>query len=306
MSNWKVEDIPDLNGKICIVTGANSGIGYFTAFELGKKHATVICACRNKQKADLAIQEMKKLVPDGRYIYEHLDLADLHSIKDFSHKIGKEYKKLDILINNAGVMGAMTRLVTKDGFESHMGTNHFGPFALTAQLMPLLQKSSDPRIITVSSLNASTGSIPLDDMDYKKTTYFAMTVYGSSKLANLLFTFELDRRLKAAGSKVQAVAVHPGWSNTNIQNSSDYVSSWLFKGLGMVFAQNADKGAWPSLFAATAKDIKGGLYYGPNGLLGLGGSPVETAPPAAAIDTTVAKKLFELSELRTNVQFLFK
>ena len=301
---WTVNDISDLTDKNVIITGANSGIGYATALELARKNATVILACRNPTKADNAIKTLKEQFPNGSYKYEHLDLSDLRSVKDFAHKMVKELKKLDILILNAGIMGTPTKTLTKDGFELHMAINHFGHFALAGYLSAILIKAPNPRIIAVSSQDA--GSINLDDLDYKKGFYLPMAAYGSSKLANLLFIFELNRRLKNANSKISAIAVQPGWTQTNLQVSSpDAVSSWFLKSAGTVFAQTPAKGALPTLFAATSPDAKSGGYYGPGGLLG-NGYPEIIAPPAAALNEVVAKKLFDISEMRTNSQFMFK
>eukprot|EP00835_Amoeboradix_gromovi_P006817 NODE_900_length_3262_cov_0.670250.p2 type:complete len:303 gc:universal NODE_900_length_3262_cov_0.670250:679-1587(+) len=301
--SWSSQDIPDLTDKNCIITGSNSGIGYNTALELGRKNATVILACRNKAKADTAIGLLKSEVPNGKFKFEFLDLGDLRSVKDFAHRITNDFKKIDILINNAGIFGGASKATTKDGFEFHMGINHFGHFALTAYLMPSLQKSQSPRIVVVTC--AETGMVNLEDLEFKKTLYMPTTAYGASKLANLLFTFELNRRLQAVSSKIGVYAVQPPFTSTNLQTSSpDFISSWFMKGLN-VFAQPIEKGAQCSLYAATASGLKSGSLYGLGGFLGIG-SPEEVPPPAAALDKTVAKKFFEVSELRTNIQFLIK
>ncbi len=286
------------SAKNVIITGANSGIGFQTALELGKLNYSVWLGCRNKEKALKAIEELKLRVPEGKFYYEHLDLCDLHSVKEFSQKMNKEIKKLDILINNAGIMG-VPRTITKDGFELHMATNYFGHFALTAYLIPLLKKSQQGRIVNVASTDV--GSLTIDDLDFKKNSYLPLTAYATSKLANLLFTFELNKRLAMTDIKITCVSAHPGWTNTNLQAHQDAVSNFLMKGVNL-FAQTVEKGAIPIVYAATSEDIKGGKFYGPGGLLG--GSPSICAPPAAALNEVLSKKLFELSELRTNVQFL--
>lgn len=303
--NWTSADITSQKGRSVVVTGTG-GIGYETALELTKAGAEVIMAGRNKDKGEESIRNIKKIAPSGNIKFEKLDLADLSSIKSFGKKMRQERKSLDILINNAAVMTPPKRLITKDNFELQMGTNYLSHFALTAELLPLLKNGKDPRVITLSSIANRSGKINFNDLQAEKK-YVPMDVYAQSKLACLMFSFELQRRSDEAGWGIRSMSVHPGISRTELipngsgKNSPAGIVRRLF---GPVFFQPAAHGAWPSLYAATAKEAKGGAYYGPSKLKEMRGYPTLSKVPEQAYDTLVSSKLWELSEKLTNVKFI--
>lgn len=303
--NWTSADIPSQKGRSVVVTGTG-GIGYETALELTKAGAEVIMAGRNKDKGEESIRKIKEMVPSGNIRFEKLDLAELASIKAFGKKMRSERKSLDILINNAAVMTPPKRLITKDKFELQMGTNYLSHFALTAELLPLLKNGKDPRVITLSSIANRSGKINFNDLQAEQN-YVPMDVYAQSKLACLMFAFELQRRSDAAGWGIRSMSVHPGISRTELipngsgKNSAAGIVRRLF---GPIFFQPAAHGAWPSLYAATAKEAKGGAYYGPSKLNEMRGYPTLSKVPVQANDTLVASRLWEVSEKFTNVKFI--
>lgn len=303
--NWTSADITSQKGRSVVVTGTG-GIGYETALELTKAGAEVIMAGRNKDKGEESIRKIKKIAPSGNIRFEKLDLADLSSIKLFGQKMRQERKSLDVLINNAAVMTPPKRLITKDNFELQMGTNYLSHFALTAELLPLLKNGKDPRVITLSSIANRSGKINFSDLQAEQK-YVPMDVYAQSKLACLMFAFELQRRSDASGWGIRSMSVHPGISRTELipngsgKNSPAGIVRRLF---GPVFFQPAAHGAWPSLYAATAKEAKGGAYYGPSKLKEMRGYPTLSKVPEQAYDTLVSSKLWELSEKLTNVKFI--
>src|SRR5512139_1712601 len=267
-SNWTAENIPDLAGKIAIVTGANSGIGYEMARALARKEATVILACRNKVKGEAAVRQIAEEYAEAQAELMQLDLSDLASVHRFADEFTSHYDRLDILINNAGIM-AIPFGKTADGFELQFGTNHLGHFALTGLLLDLSLHTPQARIATVSSIVHRFGRIDFDNLNGEKR-YSRSGAYAQSKLANLLFTYELQRRLKGAGVDTMAVAAHPGWTATNLQTHS-----LLYRTLNPIMAQQTRMGALPALYAATAPDVQGGDYYGPRGWQELGGYPTK-------------------------------
>lgn len=285
--SWTAADLPTFAGRTVIVTGANSGLGLVTARELARVGAHVILACRNTAKGDEAAATIR-----GSFEVRPLDLQDLASVKEFAHSV----EKVDVLINNAGIM-AVPYALTKDGFESQIGTNHLGHFALTNQLLP---KVSD-RVVTVASMMHLFGKISLKDLNWKSRPYSAWLAYGQSKLANLLFTQELQRRLDAAGSTVKALAAHPGYSSTNLQGHSGSQLGTRFWDLGnTLLATSADFGARQTLYAAS-QDLPGNSYVGPKfGMRGPTGV-VPRSPLAGNADT--AKALWTLSEQLTGTGF---
>jgi len=296
-SAWQEANVPDLHGKVAIVTGANSGIGYETARVLGERGATVIMACRNLAKAERAAEALRALRPAGEVVVMQLDLADLDSVCHFAENFKARYTRLDLLINNAGIMVPPLGK-TKQGFESQFGTNHLGHFALTAQLLERLVKQPGARIVTVSSIAHRFGEIDFADLNWQQKPYKAMAAYGQSKLANLLFTQELQQRLAAAGHDTIAVAAHPGYTATNLQGDSAGMNL-----MNRLFAQPQRMGALPSLYAATAADLRGGDYIGPSGLGEIAGNPEKVASAAKAQDRAVAKQLWAQSEMLTNLSF---
>lgn len=295
-SNWTAENIPDLTGKIAIVTGANSGIGYEMARALARKQATVILACRNKDKGAAAVRQIDQEYPAAKAELMPLDLSDLATVRRFADEFIRQHDRLDLLINNAGVM-EIPFGKTADGFELQFGTNHLGHFALTGLLLDLSLHTPQARIATVSSIVHRFGRIDFDNLNGEKR-YSRSGAYAQSKLANLLFTYELQRRLKGAGVDTMAVAAHPGWTATNLQTHS-----LLYRTLNPIMAQQPMMGALPALYAATAPDVQGGDYYGPRGWQELGGYPTKVQSSKNSYDTAVAAKLWTVSEELTGVRY---
>lgn len=320
---WSADDIPDLSGTTAVVTGANSGLGFETTLGLVSKGAKVILACRSRDKAEAAIAELRaRLVPthDASLLeFRALDLASLESIRAFAEGLLEDCPRLDLLINNAGVM-ALPRRTTADGFEMQLGTNHLGHFALTGRLMPALiaasaARSQDPpgsvRVVSVASVAHKFGKIRFDDLQ-RERRYDKWMAYCQSKLANLLFMFELQRKLEAASDeaarRMLAAAGHPGYSDTNLQYAGPRmakasVSERMMHIGNTRFAQTAAQGALPTLYAATHPEVRGGDYIGPSGAFELKGPPVKVAAKPRAHDPAVAKRLWEVSAELTGVDF---
>lgn len=293
---WTENDIPNQAGRVAIVTGANSGIGWDTARALAQKGATVIMACRSLPKANTAAEHINALKPTGKVVVMPLDLGDLDSVREFAAAFRKQYNRLDLLINNAGVMMPPYGKTTQ-GFEQQFGINHLGHFALTGLLLDMLNQTPNARIVTVSSGAHQFGVINFEDLNWEHG-YPAQRAYGQSKLANLLFTYELQHRLEAAGQKTLAVAAHPGWTATNLQQHSG-----TFQRLNPIFAQTTDMGALPTLYAATAPDVRGGDYFGPGGLWEMRGYPKRVKSNARSHDEAVAQRLWAVSEELTQVKY---
>jgi NAD(P)-dependent dehydrogenase (short-subunit alcohol dehydrogenase family) len=305
MSKWTPSQIPSQAGKLAIVTGANSGIGYHTALELARAGATVVLACRNLQKAEDAKAKILAAVPQAQLEIAQLDMADLNSIKAFAESFVAGGRKLDMLINNAGVMALPQRTPTAQGFEMQFGTNHLGHFALTGELMPALLKTPGSRVVTVASIAHKGGRMQYEDPNWEKS-YDPRKAYQQSKLANLLFGLELDRRLKRAGADVSSIIAHPGISTTNIITNG-MGSNLKTKFMNLTFsmlAQSEARGAWPTLYAATSPDAKSGHYYGPDGFAELKGHPVEVQPKPQALDAASAARLWHISEQMTGVEYV--
>jgi len=302
---WTAGDIPDQHGRTAIVTGANSGLGRIVARELARRGAKVIVATRDTVKGAEAAQAIATAFPPSNVEAAQLDLADLSSVRAFAARTRGGNDQIDLLINNAGVMAAPYRK-TADGFELQLGTNHLGHFALTGLLLPLLKDVSDSRVVTVSSNNHKGGRMHFDDLQGERH-YSRWGAYAQSKLANLLFAFELDRRLKAAGSRLISVAAHPGYSATNLQLSGPPAHERLVMRLSnRLFAQPAEIGALPLLFAATAPGLPGGSYVGPDGMGEVRGHPVLVQATARARDAEAAGRLWDVSERLTGVVYDFK
>ena len=309
-ANWTTADIPSQAGRNVVITGANSGIGYQAALALAAKGAHVILACRDPGRGAAAVQAIRRDVPDTDVALASLDLGSLASVHRFADEILAQGRPLHGLINNAGVMAPPKRLETKDGFEVQFGTNVLGHFALTARLMPALERAAgqDARVVTVASIAHKRGRIDFDDLQSLKS-YSPMGSYAQSKLGDLMFAFELDRRLRAAGIPVMSVAVHPGVAGTNLFRTGDYhgaeqvgrdIASRM---IGLVL--NTDvAGALPTLYAATNDTVEPGGYYGPQGLFEARGKRVGQARVAAqARDAAVARRLWETCEALTGVGF---
>ncbi len=302
---WTAEEIPDQHTRIAIVTGANSGLGRIVARELARHGAKVIIASRDRAKGAEAAKAIETALPSSTVEAAQLDLADVSSIRAFADGIrgGNDY--IDLLINNAGIMAAPYRR-TVDGFELHFGTNHLGHFALTALLLPLLYERPDARVVTVSSNNHKAGHIRFDDLQGEHR-YSRWGAYAQSKLANLLFAFELDRRLKAGGWRLISVAAHPGYSATNLQLSGPPLQERLVMRLtNRLFAQSAEMGALPLLYAATAPDLRGGSYVGPDGVGEMRGHPALVQATRQAYDEEAARRLWDISERLTGVTYDFR
>lgn len=305
--SWTSADIPRLDGRAAVVTGANSGIGLATARELGRSGARVLLACRDARRGQEATDRLAREVPDGAFELVALDLADLTSVKDAAALIlDRTGGVLDLLVNNAGVMALPLRR-TADGFEMQFGTNHLGHFALTGHLMPALLAAPAPRVVTVSSLAHRIGRIDFTNLNAERR-YGKWTAYGQSKLANLLFTLELDGRSRVAGGHLTAVAAHPGTSATNLAQAGPLMSGRTLTAAlsGHVTGltnQSADDGALPSLRAATDPEVTGGDYFGPAGFLETRGAPVRVGSTARARDRATARNLWGVSEELTGVTY---
>ena len=296
-SNWAAENIPDLTDKIVIVTGANSGIGYEMARALARKQATVILACRNKDKGQAAERQIAQEYPGAKAELGLLDLSNLALVRRFAGEFTRRYDRLDILINNAGIMRTPFGKTT-DGFELQFGVNHLGHFALTGLLLDLIVRTPQARVVTVSSGGHRFGKIDFDNLNADKG-YDAGAAYGQSKLANLLFTYELHRRFKGAGVDAIAAAAHPGWTaGTNLA-----VHWRMLRLLNPFIGQKPSMGALPALYAATAPDVQGGDYYGPDGWQELRGYPTKVRSSDRSYDPAVAAKLWIISEELTGVRY---
>jgi NAD(P)-dependent dehydrogenase (short-subunit alcohol dehydrogenase family) len=294
--NWTTKDIPDQSGKIVIVTGANSGIGYETARALALHGATVIMACRDLEKGAAAAEEIRREHPQADIDLRQLDLADFGSVQQFAEDFLDEYDRLDILINNGGVM-ATPYQKTVDGFELQFGTNHLGHFMLTALLFDLLHDTPDSRVVTVTSYAHLFSRINFRDLN-SEGFYQKWLAYGQSKLANVLFGYELQRRAARNGKNPISIVVHPGYAATNLQHTST-----LFSMLNPILAQSQEMGALPTLYAATSPDIRGGEYIGPDGFLGQRGYPHLTNSSGPSHDREDARRLWEVSKQLTGIEF---
>jgi NAD(P)-dependent dehydrogenase (short-subunit alcohol dehydrogenase family) len=299
------QDIPDQTGRVAIVTGANSGLGLVAARELARAGATVIVACRNTAKGERALETIRAAAPGARAEVQQLDLADLTSVRDFAARVVEANERVDLLINNAGIM-APPRRVTVDGFESQLGTNHLGHFALTGLLLPTLLAAPRPRVVTLSSEAHRMGRINFGDLQGERR-YQHWRAYGQSKLANLLFCFELQRRASAAGTNLESMAAHPGYAATNLQSAGPGIAieRWGMALANRLVAQSADMGTLPTLYAATVPDLPGATFVGPGSWGGFRGYPHVVSANARAYDTETAGRLWTVSEDLTGVRYDF-
>ncbi len=297
MKPWKFEDIPDQGGRTAIVTGANTGIGLETARMLALKGARVVLACRSVEKGAVAVERILAEGPRGSAAVEALDLSDLDSVAEFVAKFSTDHERLDLLVNNAGVMvPPLSR--TKQGFELQFGTNHLGHFALTARLFPAIERTSGSRIVVVSSTAQNIGRIDFDDLNWERRAYSPWPAYGQSKLANIMFALELSRRLARAGSAVRVTAAHPGYTATDLQRTAGVVR--LFN---PILAMKPADGAMPTLRAATDPAAASGSYYGPAHFFEMNGPPVIARISKRAKDEDTRARLFDVSEALTGVTF---
>lgn len=301
---WSSEDIPDLRGRTMLITGANSGIGLEAVKLLGARGAHVIMACRNLEKGQAAMEHAREAGAEQLELVR-LDLADLASVREAATEISERHSKLDVLINNAGVM-ALPQRKTADGFEMQFGTNHLGHFALTGLLMPLLERGDQPRVVTVSSGMHRIGRMQFDDLQ-RESNYERWTAYAQSKVANLLFCRELQKRLTAAGSPMLSLACHPGYASTQLQTvGADMSGSGIMKGAlqmtNALFSQSAEAGAWPTVFAATSPEVEPAGFYGPR--LRIWGKPTRDRMSRRARNDDDAARLWDVSEELTGVRYL--
>ena len=302
--------VPDLTGKLAVVTGANSGLGFGLTGRLAKAGAEVILAIRNQAKGEAAIERVLAQTPDARLSIRHIDLASLKSVAALGAQLTDEGRPIDILINNAGIMMPPKREVTEDGFELQFGSNHLGHFALTAHLMPLLQAAGEARVVSLSSLIARSGRLDFDDLQGR--SYRPTRAYGLSKLATLMFARELNRRSIAAGWGIRSVAAHPGATTTNLQvtgpthgGASARTMLTLMEAtqrIGWMW-QQIPQGILPALFAATSPTAAGGGYYGPDGFGELTGGPSPARMPSRALNDADADRLWRASEHFTRLTF---
>lgn len=303
MDRWTTSDIPAQNGRSVVVTGTG-GLGFQDALALARAGADVTIAGRNPAKGAAAVEQIRAAVPNARVQFEKVDLGRLESVAACAERLRNSRAKLDVLINNAAVMTPPQRQTTADGFELQFGTNYLGHFALTAQLLPLLQQGDAPRVINLSSIAARQGSIDFDDLQAERN-YQPMPAYAQSKLASLLFAFELQRRSTAAGWGITSIAAHPGISRTDLltnapgrQSMSGLARRWLW-----FLFQPAAQGALPTLYAATSPQAAPGAYYGPNMFNETRGHPTLANVPPQARDAAVAARLWDVSEQLTGVRF---
>ena len=294
-SGWTAQDLPDLSGKTIIVTGGNSGIGYEAALELAGKGARVTLACRGREKAARAAESIRKVCPDSSVEPMRLDLASLASVREFTAAFADKHQTLDVLCNNAGVM-ALPYRKPEDGFEMQFGTNHLGHVAFTVQLLPSLVATEGSRVVNVWRNAQDLGELNRADVQWTERPGKRSASYSASKIANMLFTLELQRRLQDAGVSTIAAACHPGYTSTNLQRNS-----WLLRWLNPILCMEPWQGALPTLYAAVSRDVEGGGYYGPNGFRHLRGYPAPDKPAEVSTDADAAKRLWELSEELTGV-----
>ena len=299
-AKWTAADVPDQSGRVAIVTGANSGLGYDTAAVLAEKGAQVVLAVRNLDKGNEAADRIKKSSPNAVVSTQELDLTSLDNVRKAADELRAAHPRIDLLINNAGVMYVPTRETTNDGFEMQFGTNHLGHFALTGQLLDNILPVEGSRVVTISSVgHRILARIHFEDPHLERK-YNRVEAYGQSKLANLLFTYELQRRLKAKGSPTVALAAHPGFSDTELMR---YLPSFIPDFLWRMATQPAEKGALPTLRAATDPGAQGGQYYGPDGIGEVKGNPKVVASSAQSHNEDIQRRLWTMSEELTGVTY---
>ncbi len=308
MAKWTASDIPDQTGRTILITGANSGLGLRSAEALAAKGATVLMACRNATKAAAAREQVAARATGPAPEVVPLDLSDLDDVARCAKALQDQLDHIDVLMNNAGVM-AVPKARTAQGFEMQMGTNHLGHFALTGRLLPLLLAASAPRVVTVSSFGHKPGRIRFDDPNWEKGRYIAWPAYFQTKLANLLFTSELDRQAGEHGDELIAAAAHPGYAATNLVASGPGSTNAVMRVGGnvidKVMGQPDHMGALPQLYAATMPDVEGDDYWGPDGFMEQRGHPERVGRSRRAQDAEAAERLWALSEDLTGVNYLW-
>lgn len=303
MAAWATSNIPDQQGRSALITGTG-GLGYEAALALARSGADVIIAGRDAVKGQAAVTRVRETAPNAMVQFELVDLANLKSIATFGKRLRGQRKSLDLLINNAAVMTPPTRMETSDGFELQFGTNYLGHYALTAELLPLLIQGKSPRVVSVSSVAARSGAIDFTDLQSRRA-YKPMPVYAQSKLANLMFAFELRRRSDAARWGITSIAAHPGISRTDLINNGagrQSAAGFVRRFMWFLF-QPAAQGARPTLFAATSPAAKAGGYYGPDRLSETRGFPAAAKPPPQALDVGISARLWDVSGQLTGASF---
>ena len=300
---WTAADIPDLTGKVAVVTGANSGIGFEAAKELARKGAATVLACRSPERGQAALDALRADAPGAKAELLPLDLASLASVERFAEAFGERHERLDVLANNAGIM-VVPYGKTEDGFERQVGTNHLGHFALAGRLLGALLATPGARVVNVSSLGHKRGEVDFDNLLYEQGGYGGWPAYSRTKLLNLLFTYELQRRFEGAGIDAQALAAHPGFSASNL--TGHMADRWHMRVALRLFnrlIQGPEMGALPTLRAATDPDERGGQYFGPARLNETTGHPVLVQASDAAHDEADAQRLWAMSEELTGVRY---
>lgn len=301
MKNFSLESIFSQKGKVAIVTGANIGLGFETALVLAKKEATVILACRSLSKAQEAMNSILKKVPKAHLEILLIDLMSLESVRAFAKEFSKKYERLDFIIANAGIMMPPFQK-TKDGFESQFGVNYLAHFLLINLLFPPLTKTKESRVVMLSSLAHNNAKINFENLNAEKS-YSNWKAYGQSKLACLMFAYELQRRIEKSGLSVRSVAAHPGFSSTNLGHLLPSFGATLFSPIVSLIGQSARAGALPTLRAALDPEVKGGGYFGPSGFREVKGKPVQVNSSYRSHDLLVASKLWTASEEMTGKEF---
>ncbi len=305
MTNWTTRNIPNQQGRVAVVTGTG-GLGYEDALALARAGATVVIAGRNPDKGAAAVAAIQRAVGPAQVRFEPVDLASLDSVAAFAERLSARTERLDMLINNAGVMRPPRRQETADGFEIQFGVNYLSHFALTGRLMPLLLRTPGARVVTLSSVAARQGAIDFDDLQSRRREYRSMQIYAQSKLACLMFALELHRRAQAAGWDLASLGAHPGISSTNLLDNAPGAEGhvpMIYRIVRATLMQSPAQGALPTLFAATAPEAKSGAYYGPNRMSETRGHPAPARVPPAAFDREASRRLWAVSEDLTGVRF---
>jgi len=308
-ADWNESDMPSLRGQTIVVTGANSGLGYEGTRAFAARGATVVMACRSTGRGEQVAREIRQRVPDADLDVRECDLADLSSVEQFAEAFIADYDELHVLCNNAGVM-ALPRSETADGFEQQFGINHLGHFALTGHLLDVLAATDGARVVTQSSGAHEQGEIDFDDLQSERS-YGRWSAYSQSKLANVLFGYELDRLASAAALDLMSVVCHPGYADTDLQRRAGeagggFIGAALATAANRLFAQSSEKGVLPMLYAATHEDIAGGEYVGPGGLMNMRGAPEPQRSSDRSYDEDTAARLWERSEELTGVSYDFE
>lgn len=310
MSGWTADDIPSMDGSVAVITGANSGLGLESALALASHGALVVLACRDAERGTRALERVRVVSTGAEPVLVTLDLSDLDSVERSANEISDRFGRIDILMNNAGVM-AIPLMRTAQGHEMQFGTNHLGHFALTGRLLPRLLAAPSPRVITTASHAHRVGKMHWDDLDRRSDRYRRWPAYGQSKLANLLFAFELARRSQHAGSHLKSIAAHPGYAATGLQQVGPAMSGRRFSARFMtlgnsIAGQDPSEGTRPQLFAATSPDALSGGYYGPGGKGEVRGAPKAVGSSSAARSREEAHRLWNVSESMTGVHYQWR